>query len=633
MPINRNGMWPEVRPSTGGRTYSILFSPDGRHLISHLAGDRVRVWDLTTRTPLFEWTDTHDPVFGPEPSTVVDLEVDYLGNGVLLCTDLRTGLTQSRKWPYEDGWPLSGVDGRLEFLVTTAEGEKAIVDAGTGAIRCVLSGATDDVGRGVPSPDGRLLAAPSWKTRRQPIPIWSTTDGVQRAVVPSGGWISSVVFLPGGARCLITGDDTTKVWDFATEAVVLEIDGDEVAVSPDGNRVAVTGDDAAVVIYSTATWEPLVTLEDAGSVNTMAFSPDGTYLATGHTDDSVIRMWDSWSGRFDHDLSGVTREVHALAFSADGRRLTTVTDDEVRIWEIAGERPAYRLPASDCAVNTVAYSPGGGVLAVADDETVRFFDATTASPAGALEPTGSPVLALAFAPGGGMLATACEDGTVHLWGAGREHVGVLDGHGRPAWYAAFHLDGRHLVVADDETVCLWDTTTGQFVLHLAEPGNRVDAVALAPDGRGYAIGTDRSDSLAVYRAAGTEPATPFSDTVSCMAYSPDGALAVGSEENTVHILKDPGSGDWNGFLNGHAGQVRSLAYSPDGRLLAVGCDNGTVHLWDAASERRLAMLIALDDGGSAIVRDSGQRLVDGSPNGELRFWDGGAAATSPAGTW
>ncbi|MFI7602475.1 WD40 repeat domain-containing protein [Actinoplanes sp. NPDC049681] len=619
MPINHDGIWPEVRPTAEGRTHSVQFSPDGRYLISGHSGDRERVWDLASRTPLFEWTDTHEPVFGLEPATVIDLEYLPLGGTLLHSTDLRTGHTRTREWPYEDGWPVSGVEGRLEFLVTTSDGDKAIVDAGTGVVRCVLSGATDEVGRSVASRDGRLLATPSYKLKNDPIPIWNAEDGTRRGVIPFGGRSSTVVFLPG-ARCVIAGDGTTRVWDFATEAVVTELDGDEIALSADGTRLAVTDEEADVVIYSTDTWEPLVTLEDTGSAYAMAFSPDGSHVATGHDDDSIIRMWDSYSGRPAYDLSGVTREVHALAFSTDGQRLTTVTDDEVRIWDIGGERPAHRLPAPGGAVHTVAYSPDGSLLAVADDETVRFWDSTTASPAGALEPTGSPVLALAFAPSGGMLATACEDGTVHLWDAGREHVGVLDGLGRPAWYAAFHLDGRHLVVADDDTVCLWDTGTGKLVLHLADIEDRVDAVAIAPDGRGFAIATDSSDRLSVYRAAGTEPATPYTDTVSSLAYSPGGALAVGSDENTVHILKDPGSGDWNGFLDGHTGLVRSLAYSPDGRLLAAGCDNGVVHLWDTESERRLALLMALDDGGSAIVRAGGQRIVDGSPNGEFHFW-------------
>ncbi|MEU7908550.1 WD40 repeat domain-containing protein [Actinoplanes sp. NPDC049118] len=631
---DNDGSWPQVRPSTGGDTFLIQFSPDGRYLMSTHAGDRQRVWDLATRTPLAEWTGGDEPVFDVEPATVVDF-----ADGVLHRTDVRTGRTRSQAWPYEFGCRLYGLDGRLEYLVTAGKAEKVLVDVGTGAVRCTLSGAGERFGRAALSSDGAWLATYSFSDRDEPVRIWSTADGVERLAIPGDG-VSEVVFLPGGGRCVIAEDDTTRVWDLGTEKVVARLDGATIALSGDGTRLAVTGGDdfdygfddeadedegAGVVIYSTATWKPVVTLEDAGPVGVMAFSPDGAYLATGHDDDSIIRVWDSFTGRLAYELSGVTREVHALAFSADGQRLSTVTDDRVRVWEVGAARPAHRLPAHRGEVNAVAYRPGGGLLAVADDETVRFWDAATAAPAGALPATGSPVLALAYSPDGATLATAGADGTIHLWAGDGSSAGVLKGQGRPAWYAAFHPGGGHLVVADDESVCLWDIATGALVLQLAELTDRVDAVAIAPDGQGFAIGSSDeygSATLSLYRTAGTEPARPYTHTVGALAYSPGGALAAGSDDNAVHLFADPGSGRGNAGFEGHTGLIRSLAYSPDGRLLAVGCDNGTVLLWDAESRQRLAMLIALDDGGSATVRAGGQPVVDGSPNGEFWIRDG-----------
>ncbi|MEV8508480.1 WD40 repeat domain-containing protein [Actinoplanes sp. NPDC051475] len=607
---------PQVRPCTGGNTYRIAVSRDGRHLLSRHSGDRTRLWDLSTRMPLAEGTPDYSVAFGVEPGTVIGTS-----DGVLYRFDVATGQTQKQAWPYSYGQFLPGPDGMPWFLTTDDEADKQLVDIATGTVHCTLSGATEHLAAGSLSQDGYWLATSSSAPRGEPVRIWSTTDGIQRWELPYPGTVWEVVLLPGG-RCAVAHKDTTQIWDLTARAVVAEFTGTDLALSSDGSRLAIADEDAGVRIYSTTDWETLVELPDPGSVGAVTFTPDGEYLVTGHDDDSIIRLWDSCTGEFAFDLGGVTREVHALAFSPDGQRLATVVDEEVRVWETGTGRAAYRLPSAGYAVQAVAYSPDGGLFAVADDETVRFWDATTGTPAGALEPTGSAVLALAWSPDGGMLATTGEDGTIHVRDAGTWHSrAVLTGPSRPVWYAAFHPEGRHLVVADDETVCAWDIAAEKQVSCLAQAEGRVDAVAIAPDGRGFAVGIYdrfRGRILSIYEAAGMEPAEPYTEVVSALAYSPDGALAVGDEASHVTVYSNPASGDFDGWLEGHAGLVLSLAYSPDSRLLAVGTSNGTVHLWDAKAERRLAMLIALDDGGSASVYDGQRHIVGGTPNGE--FW-------------
>lgn len=198
-----DGGRPQVRPSTGGDTFVIQFSPDGRYLLSSHAGGRHRVWDLATRAPLAEWAGGDEPVFDVEPGTVVDF-----AGGLVHRTDVRTGRTRSQPWPYEFGCRMSGLDGRPEFLVTASKAEKVLVDVGTGAVRCTLSGAGERIGRGVLSSDGVWLATYSFSDREEPVRIWSTADGVERLTLP-GGDVSEVVFLPGGGRCAVAGDDTT----------------------------------------------------------------------------------------------------------------------------------------------------------------------------------------------------------------------------------------------------------------------------------------------------------------------------------------------------------------------------------------------------------------------------------------
>ncbi|WP_170047356.1 WD40 repeat domain-containing protein [Couchioplanes caeruleus] len=621
-----DGLWPQMRPSDAGSTSTLGISSDGRLLFSGHSGDRLRVWDLTTRTPLAEWNEYGDAVFGVEPDTLLVHHYQ-----ALLTLDIRTGRTRSRPWPYRAGHLLPGVGGSPWYLVIRSEDDKQLVDVATGALRCTLAAPPGPLGWGVSSPDGRWLATNPAYGKDRSVRIWSTADGSLYRELPHPDSVSSVAFLPDGARCVTAGRDAIRVWDLAGGDLVTELPGSRLALAADGSLLAVA-DDEQVRVYATAGWEVVGVLPPHGKVWAIAFTPDGALLATGSLADSTVRGWDAATGQLAYELGGVTREMHAVAFSPDGQRLATAADDTaVRVWATGDGALMHRVTGHVGAVNAVAYSPGGGLLAVADDETVRFWDAASGASVGALPGLGAPVYALAYSPDGARLATGDHDGAIRIWDAGTwRELREWTEHRNPIWYMAFSPDGRYLVVADDEMVCAWDSSTGSFAGRLAEPVRRLDEVAVAPDGRGFALGvTARYDgrALSIYQAPATTPAQPRTGTVRALAYSPDGALAVGTDDATVQIYPDPASGKCDGWLDGHTGLVRSLAYSPDGRMLAVGCANAAVHLWDVAAERRIAVLVALDDGGSATLRSGGEhRVVDGVPNGEFWYLPLGTAA-------
>ncbi|RZU53939.1 WD40 repeat protein [Krasilnikovia cinnamomea] len=612
------GSQPQIRPSTVGYTHHLELSPDGRFLLSTHSGDRVRVWDLAARAPVAQWVDPGDLVFGTEPATVLAAD-----DAVLRRVDVRSHQDRTQPWPYPHGHFLPGPDATQWYLVTATGAARQLIDVATGAPRCTLSEPAGTIARGVLSPDGQWLATYTWHGGDYAVRIWRTADGAQVGELPQKSAVYQVAFLPGGQRCVVAADDTTRVWDLLSGTVVTGFDGVEFALSPDGTRLAVAGEESGTWIHSTADFEPLVELPDHGEIGALAFTVDGRFLATGRSDDSIIRVWDAATGDAAYELGGVTREVHALAFSPDGQRLASVVDDgHVRIWATDTGRLVHRLPAHTGAVQAVAYHPGGDLLAVADDETVRFWDAATGSPAGELPPTGAGTLAVAYAPDGGRLATAGDDGVLRIWDTGtREPVAELTGQEKPIWYVAFRPDGRHLVIADDEEVWAWDTVTGAVADPLAEASGWIDAVGVAPDGSGLAVGScdDHDDAtLEIYGAAGEFPAQPYTNRVWALAYTPGGALAVGGDDAQVRIFPDPLSEQDVVRLAGHTGLVRSLAVDAQGRLLAVGGTDGAVHLWDVEQRQRLAVLVVLDDGGAATLRDLDQHVVGGTPHGE--FW-------------
>jgi len=335
-------------PPAGGRVHDLMFSPDGRLLLSLAEGELIELWAVTAEP---------EPVAG---AITVDNAVAIVPLDSLRMEETTTDAAFS-----PDGSTVA---------VSTASGAFWYWDLTRDETVEVPRAHRDWVYRVAFAPSGQSLASVS---KDGSVRSYGTTLGTGASASLSGE-VSALAFLPDG-QTLVTGgqDRTLRFWDLSLQKPMLEMPAQSgwvwgLAVSPAGNWLASASADRTVTLWRIERVPPRARQErtltgHTANVWEVDFSPDGRTLASASWD-RTVRLWDVNTGLALATLEGHADWVYSLDFSPDGTLLASSSaDGTVRLWDAAGRRLLATLEGSSGPIWSVEFSPDGRYLVSASD--------------------------------------------------------------------------------------------------------------------------------------------------------------------------------------------------------------------------------------------------------------------------
>jgi WD40 repeat protein len=499
------------------------------------------------------------------------------------------------------------------------------------------------------SPDRLRVAA---ATSASEVSVFDAATG-QRIWGPaqvSATKVNKIAFSADGKRLAAVGGGTLKVFDAESgrEVYVRPSHDDtwSVAMHTGGALAAVGIGTGVVNIYSLERREeaPRVLAGHTGAVDSLAFSPDGQYLASGSRDGNVIvRNAQTWEPLSFSPLKIDATSIWSVAFDPLSRELAAASQGgRIWSWDLGTGKPRFEQPASaGGTLLNVVFSPDGKQLAAGGwRQSIHLIDAQTG-----IELPNSPwraqlgaVNALSFSPDSPRLISVGWDGVVRRWSTQSAVESIPFVEARKATALAVSRDGQYLATArQDSRIVLLDAKTGKELRELAGPAVRAAALAFSSDGKRLA-GSFADGQVIVWDTANEVPpltiTMPPGDEAYRLAFSPDGSmLATGSLRRTPGAvmlrLWDARTGKLIRNLpddparTGHTSAVWALAFHPSGKRLASSSADGTVRMWDVATGEEQADFNVEDESGTSglAFHPNGTQLACASLEGVVHIRD------------
>jgi WD40 repeat protein len=511
-----------------GVVYSIAVSPDGKRLAAAQEYSTLLVWDATDRfvgpsgepqpRPEGGWTwEAEDFAGGRAPQNGVHYHDTTAGNSGNACRSTDVDIEPCSEGGFNVGWTAPGEWLRFAF-------------PGGGTYRLEIRYAAVADASAHVEVDGDNITGPiplpptgGWQT-------WATAAGAKTLTIPPGAHSVKFVCETGGFN----------VNYFSLAPVTPLPAAADPQTAPPPPKTDRHGDPLPPGVMARM---GTIRSQIRDSVDSLSFSPDGRWLATGSSQNAA-RLWELATEQEVFKIEGGESTYVHVAFSPDGNRLAVGSGDKTFcLVDTATRKERLLIGKQDIPILSVAFAPDGNTLASGDGHhTVTLWDAATGKPLRTLKGHEHVVRSVAFSPEGKRVASGSVDKTVRLWDAdtGKE-IGKLTAHKDWVRSVAFSPDGRLLASGSyDKSTRLWEIATGREILRILGPDGVVHSVDFSPGG----------DVLAV---------SSGDCTISLIE------VTSGKERHRITV---PGGGN------------HTAVFSPDGKSLAAGIWNTVVLIWD-----------------------------------------------------
>ncbi|KAK3818069.1 MAG: WD40-repeat-containing domain protein [Linnemannia elongata] len=391
------------------------------------------------------------------------------------------------------------------------------------------------------------------------------------------------------------------------ELPYLKLDGSVVscAYSPDGRMlgVAVYGDGCGTSIYDTSTWQRILLITGVGCIVSIAFSPDSQRIVSG-TVYGMVQLWDSTSGEELLAMEGHTSPISSVAYSPCGNRIASASHNKtVRLWDLATGVCIFVLEGHSDNVISVKFSPDGRQLVSCSyDGTIRYWDTETGEPGVILSPLLGGIYSIAISPDGRWIVSGHDDGNARLWDMVSGCSGpVLQGHTNAVTGITFSPNSQLIATSSvDRRVMLWDASTGDIISTFEGHSGGVVDVAFSPDGLAIASGSF-DKTVRLWEVNSSRSSIVVQDQIGDavkVVYSPDGqsVLTVGRHWNIRQGDATTGACGSVSIELLDSKSINTVAISADDNRIAIGCEDGSVRLWDCSTGAAGPVLEGLSSG-------------------------------------
>jgi serine/threonine protein kinase/WD40 repeat protein len=578
---------------------AITLAPDGRTLATAGFDGAIKFWELPELRLVSE-------ISMPGEKFV---SVSFRGDGQLLAAS--TYASGTYVWQLKPRQVLTHLTGQWNYSVFAPSG-----------------------------PNLALCGGRVWGDGQGPLQIWDSDH--QQAVRTWAKAGSRVAWAPDGRR-LFAGPLATGIaafdLDTGQSAQVHHADGRvlSLACSPDGKILAASTVGTLQPTFDIQLWEiesgQLISLLRGHTANVwkICFSPDGQFLATASSDQS-IRIWEVRSRRLLSVLRGHANEVWSLAFTRDGRNIASVDKQGAMLWWSVPEGRGDDLNAQVAdIIGPHVFSPENHSMAVGiGSERVGLIDLPTERLQRVIE---GATCAIGFEENGRVLLTLNSNGLVRTVLSGNQVSAPRPLTPPLVNFTAIGVSPDHHFLAAENEPCqlfLWDLRLARLVEKTPIPeSKRVTSLTFSPDGKQLAVVRESFDGILLYTHGLKMVRTLKKHTfdVWSAAFSSDGRLlATASMDDKVFLWRTD-TAEVIARLEGHKEGVMGVAFSPDDKTLAALSGNRSVKLWNVPTQREVANLFF--DRASAYVEfaPDGQTLVAWKPwrpDPRFEFWHAGA---------